>query len=81
MPGNCFTNPRLVNVTAAKGRGVHLLKAGSKRRRTQAEMKDQLSTDQFFEKIAQESESKVKEQRAAIENLEGRLLEMDQEVA
>ena len=64
----------MLRLLASKGRGVHLLKAGSKRRRTQAEMAEQLSGEQFFQRVAEESESKVKDQRRAIENLEGRLL-------
>ena len=62
--------------TATKGRGVHLLKAGSKRRRTQAEMSEQLDCDQFFQKVAEENESKVKEQQSEIAHLEGKLQEL-----
>ena len=66
---------------ANKGRGVHLLKTGSKRRRTQAEMAEQLSGEQFFQRVAEESESKVKDQRRSIANLEGRLLQLDQQAS
>ena len=55
---------------------MHLLKAGSKRRRTQAEMSEQLDCDQFFQKVAEESESKVKEQQSEIAHLEGKLQEL-----
>ena len=53
-----------------------MLKAGSKRRRTQAEMSEQLSCDQFFQKVAEENESKVKEQQSEIAHLEGKLQEL-----
>ena len=46
--------------TATKGRSVHLMKAGSKRKRSQAAMMDQYDTENFFEKIARESDSKIK---------------------
>ena len=44
-------------------------------------MAEQLSGEQFFQRIAEESESKVKDQRRAIANLEGRLLHLDQQAS
>ena len=41
-------------------------------------MAEQLSGEQFLQRVAEESESKVRDQQAAIANLEGRLLELDQ---
>ena len=55
---------------ATKGRGVHILKAGSKRRRTQADMRDQYEMEQVMDAVNHENESKVKEQSEQIQNLE-----------
>ena len=40
---------------------MHILKAGSKRRRTQAMMRDQFEMEQVMDAVNHENESKVKE--------------------
>ena len=47
-------NYALLKITATKGRGVHILKPSSKRRRIQADMDDQYNVDQFFDVVAKE---------------------------
>ena len=66
---------------ATKGRGVHTLKAGSKRRRTQAQMRDQYEMEQVMDVVNQENESKVKEQSDRIQNLEQQLNSLSQEAS
>ena len=55
------------------GRGVHILKAGSKRRRTKADIDDQFEFEREAQENASQNASKVKEQRAAMEALEKEL--------
>ena len=52
---------RSVNVSTTNGSAAHLLKAGSKRRRTQAELKEQYEMDALdhIEKV--DNESKINE--------------------
>ena len=49
---------------------MHILKAGSKRRRRQAEMRDQYDAEQVMEAIDRENAQKVEEQTERIQNLE-----------
>ena len=65
--------PFFVLFLATKGRGVHILKPGSKRRRTQADMDDQLGYDDVVQADLKKSKSKVLEQKAQIENLASQL--------
>ena len=55
-------NDILFPFIATKGRGVHILKPGSKRRRKHAEMQDQFEMEQLVDVVNGENESKVKEQ-------------------
>ena len=64
---------------ATKGRGVHILKPGSKRRRTQADMEDQLAFDDVVQADLKKSKSKVQEQKTQIENLESQLNTLQEE--
>ena len=43
------------------GRGVHILKAGSKRRRTKADINDQFEFEREAQENASQNASKVKE--------------------
>ena len=43
----------------SKGNGAHLLKAGSKRRRTQAEIKDQLEKKELEDELNRENAKKA----------------------
>ena len=65
---------------ANNGRGVHILKTGSKRRRTQAEMKEQLAQESIarIEAAGQDDESSDKDKK--IEELEKKLEEMARKV-
>ena len=45
---------------ASNGIGNHLLKAGSKRRRTQAEMKDQYEQDELANVLAHDADDQIK---------------------
>ena len=60
MLNRCLSYPFVL--IATKGRGVHILKAGSKRRRTQADMREQFEMEQVMDAVNHENESKVKEQ-------------------
>ena len=60
------------------GRGVHILKAGSKRRRTKADIDDQFEFEREAQENASQNASKVKEQRAAMEALEKELNEREE---
>ena len=55
---------------ANKGRGVHILKPGSKRRRTQVDMKDQMVYEDVLQVDLNESKSKVRDQSDHIQALE-----------
>ena len=50
-----------VNISTSNGISAHILKAGSKRRRTQADMKDQVEMEDLSQAVADEPESKIKE--------------------
>ena len=54
----------------SKGNGAHLLKAGSKRRRTQAEIKDQLEKKELEDELNRENAKKAQEQSERIAALE-----------
>ena len=55
--------------TAQRGASVHLLKAGSKRKRTQAEMREQYDMEQLAEFDKQEQQTKTNEMEATIKKL------------
>ena len=59
------------------GRGVHILKAGSKRRRTKADINEEFEFEREAQENASQNASKVKEQRAALEALEKELQERE----
>ena len=52
---------------AMNGRGVHILKAGAKRRRTKADIDDQFDFEREAQEHASANASKVKEQKAELE--------------
>jgi len=58
-----------VQSIAVNGNSAHLIKVGSKRRRTQAELKEQYEMDQLIEVEQQESEQKAKTQVEQIKEL------------
>ena len=55
---------------ASNGNAAHLLKAGSKRRRTQAEIKGQLEIDQLSEVVAAEREEEISKLKSQLEKAE-----------
>lgn len=68
-----------VSSIASKGSGAHLLKAGSKRRRTQAEMKDQYEQKQLEDVQNREYEVRLSDSTDRIAALEQQLMEMQEE--
>ena len=46
---------------ASKGIGAHLLKVGSKRRRTQAEIKEQLEEEELSNVLQSEADDQIKQ--------------------
>ena len=59
--------------TATKGRGVHILKSGSKRRRTQVEMQAKLEYEDIIQADSAANASKIKDQSEQIQILEAQL--------
>ena len=55
---------------ASNGIGNHLLKAGSKRRRTQAEMKDQLEQDELANVLAHDADDQIKKLKQQLADAE-----------
>ena len=51
----------VVRFAATKGRGVHILKPGSKRRRKDAEIKEQYEYEQLCEIEARDADAQLKE--------------------
>ena len=60
----------IFSTVAAKGSSAHLLKAGSKRRRNQAEMKEQLSVDDLKDVVAEEREEQISKLKQRLEETE-----------
>lgn len=60
------------------GRGVHILKAGAKRRRTKANIEDQFEFERDAQENASANASKVKQQRAELEELERAVKEREE---
>ena len=67
-----------LSIVADKGNGAHLLKAGSKRRRTQAEMKEQFQMEQLEEMEARDKEAQISEQQRQIQELQQQMTQMEQ---
>ena len=63
---------------AMNGRGVHILKAGAKRRRTKADIDDQFDFEREAQEHASANASKVKEQKAELEQLSQTLREREE---
>ena len=59
-----------ISSVASKGNGAHLMKSGSKRRRTQAEMKEQYDQKSLEEEVNRENAKKSSEQSDRIAALE-----------
>ena len=59
-----------VSIVASKGNGAHLMKSGSKRRRTQAEMKEQYDQKSLEDEVNRENAKKSSEQSDRIAALE-----------
>ena len=60
-------------IIATKGRGVHILKPGSKRRRTQVDMQAQLEFEDIIQADSAANASKIKDQSEQIQILEAQL--------
>ena len=63
---------------AMKGRGVHILKPTSKRRRTQVELSAQQAYEDALQDDIHESKSKLRDQSDHIQSLEQQLTELNQ---
>ena len=59
-----------ISSVASKGNGAHLMKSGSKRRRTQAEMKEQYDQKSLEDEVNRENAKKSSEQSDRIAALE-----------
>ena len=68
-----FSGLFLYFIIATKGRGVHILKPGSKRRRTQVDMQAQLEFEDIIQADSAANASKIKDQSEQIQILEAQL--------
>ena len=66
-----------LSIVADKGNGAHLLKAGSKRRRTQAEMKEQFQMEQLEEMEARDKDAQIAEFQKQIQEMHNQMVEME----
>ena len=66
---------------AQNGIGVHQLKAGSKRRRTQAELREQYDMEQLQEVERMEKDAQLGTQAEELEQLKQKLAKMEEEHA
>ena len=64
-------------IVADKGNGAHLLKVGSKRRRTQAEMKEQYHMEQLEEMEARDKDAQIAEFQKQIQEMQQQMVQME----
>ena len=74
----CLVDPlTTLFIVADKGNGAHLLKVGSKRRRTQAEMKEQYHMEQLEDMESKDKDAQIVEFQKQIQEMQQQMVEME----
>ena len=74
----CLVDPlTTLLIVADKGIGAHLLKVGSKRRRTQAEMKEQYHMEQLEEMEGRDKDAQIAEFQKQIQEMQQQMVQME----